>query len=311
MPKVVLEFEVTSKGEMKIADLAGALDKLGKSAAGAASQGLTLLDAYGKPMESAAAATARLGESQKQTQQTSQGFSLTLSGLGAAVTAVNQGFQLAQQVYGQTIGRVKGMFDEYAALGIEVRNLTYITGESAETMSGLLSAARQLDVGSEGLRKAMFLLTREIAEGGPALHQLGIELGNTVDNAKEPSELLFELADKVKGYGSAAQAANELSKVFGKGVVDLIPYLIGGREAIQALAEKSAQMRTQFTGADIQAINQYRDAIEQSRERMLALKIRACLKVGGTHDAHTVSSEVIRTETCGRSSPRRAASASA
>ena len=26
------------------------------------------------------------------------------------------------------------------------------------------------------------------------------------------------------------------------------------------------------------------------------LKIRACLKVGGTHDAHTVSSEVIRTE---------------
>lgn len=27
-----------------------------------------------------------------------------------------------------------------------------------------------------------------------------------------------------------------------------------------------------------------------------AQKIGACLKVGGTHDAHTVSSEVIRTE---------------
>jgi len=43
----------------------------------------------------------------------------------------------------------------------------------------------------------------------------------------------------------------------------------------------------------------------------LASNLRACLKVGGTHDAHTVSSEVIRTESWGRCSPRRAASASA
>jgi three-Cys-motif partner protein len=41
------------------------------------------------------------------------------------------------------------------------------------------------------------------------------------------------------------------------------------------------------------------------------LKFRACLEVGGAHDAHTVSSEVIRTESWGRCSPRRAASASA
>ena len=38
-----------------------------------------------------------------------------------------------------------------------------------------------------------------------------------------------------------------------------------------------------------------------SRERLMpsmmeCVNIGACLKVGGTHDAHTVSSEVIRTE---------------
>ncbi len=52
-------------------------------------------------------------------------------------------------------------------------------------------------------------------------------------------------------------------------------------------------------------------AAEQQAAEEIALNIGACLKVGGTHDAHTVSREVIRTETWGRCSPRRAASASA
>jgi len=66
-------------------------------------------------------------------------------------------------------------------------------------------------------------------------------------------------------------------------------------------------------GARIRAATcrQWARALRGAIPALHIVKVRACLKVGGTHDAQAVSRDVMRIETWGRSSPRTAASIAA
>jgi len=223
--------------------------------------------------QKAGKAIADVGAAQERAGESSDRWKLSLSGLSAAVVTANQAWDLAARVLATVSNTVELLTGDYVRLGTEARNLSLITGESTEKVSALLSAARQMDVGAEGLTKALFMLTREIDSGGVNLAKMGVSLRDNEGGLKTASDLLFEVADKIHGYGSAAEGASELTRAFGREARNLLPLFQGGSAAIKEAMGASRTFGTQLAGPDREAIKAFKNSLDEYHEAVLGIKV--------------------------------------
>ena len=143
------------------------------------------------------------------------------------------------------------------------------TGTSVESLSLLQPIAEQSGVSVEALGKGMAKLAQNMvsaANGSGASAQAFARLGVTVKDAggkmRPTEEVLLDLAEKFKLMPDGAAKSALAMELFGKAGVEMIPFLNQGRDGIEQLKQKFADLGLEISGDTARAAEQFNDTLD-------------------------------------------------
>jgi TP901 family phage tail tape measure protein len=140
--------------------------------------------------------------------------------------------------------RLAGQFTEIIGEAGKLNDQSEKLGVSAEYLQRFSYAVGLSGVEGEGAAASLGKLSRVLGdavgggESAKVFRELGVEFQTADKKAKPLSDIVSQLADKVKGAGSEAEAAAFLTKAFGKQGAALIPAFKQGGEALERLGDE-------------------------------------------------------------------------
>lgn len=184
--------------------------------------------------------TRSIGEASKTASTTAQkAFQIASIGaiaLGAAaVSAIGKGIQATT---------------EWAS---GVRSLQKVTGQTAESASGLAGAAEHLGISVDQLTVGFGLLSKNIVNGSPALERYGISLRDANGEILPFDEVLGQVQDKFATLPNATEQTAFAMNVFGRSGKALIPILAQGRDGLADLEEAARAAGLVMSQEDVDA----------------------------------------------------------
>lgn len=138
-------------------------------------------------------------------------------------------------------------------------------GIPIEELSRLKYAADLSGVSFEGLQTTVGKLSKGMVEAGngnktfaKAFADAGISVKNADGSLRSASDVMMQLADKLKAMPDGAKKTALMMEIMGKSGADMIPLLNGGSEALGNLmkeADTFGQVFTSGMGADAETFN--------------------------------------------------------
>lgn len=113
-----------------------------------------------------------------------------------------------------------------------------------------------------------------VAVANPVLEQLGINAKDASGHIRPMADLLPELADKFSKMPNGAEKSALALKLFGKGGLQLLPFLNRGKEGIAKLREESDKFGLTLSGKDLDALKKSRAAHKEWDAAMEGAKVR-------------------------------------
>lgn len=274
--------QLTAKGaDAAGKGLAGAADRAGKTAA-AASAASTAVKSLGADLAGAGKASEKFAHHL---------ISVTKEGTkaSAALTAVGKASKAAAAGKSNATAAAGGLYRALAALGIAVlataairgvasatdeaanslRNARNAVGGSAESLSGLRSAAATAGVEFPALVGGMQSLGRTVAaaikepsgEAATALADLGLSAAQL--GAMSPEERLRATADALAGIAPSAEKAAAAEKILGSNAAAILPLLDQGSAALDQGAADAARFGTSLSAVDVAGIAAAQTSLNQ------------------------------------------------
>lgn len=162
------------------------------------------------------------------------------------------------------------------SFGDEVRRLTALTGESAQTISAMAAAFDHFGIAPEAAQRSIGFLEKNIGllaarKDGIAEFQktFSFQLTDTNGKIKSANDLLLTTADYFNNKSiPATEKAAAISKLYGRSWQDLIPLLSAGRQGIADVQAEAEAMGLTLTQDNIVALQKMKTA---SREWGTAL----------------------------------------
>jgi hypothetical protein len=273
MPKVVLEIEITSTGEAKLATVSGALggiEQAAKSTADAQNSlrtsGEQLADGQGR----LGATGAALRDELKGIGQQGLGLMGTFGGL--VRTLGPAGLALGAAGYA-----AHSAITEFTALATQVRDLSYLSGGSAREVSILVTGLEDLGVSSDAVQQSLAFMSNAIENGSPALLRLGVASRNADGSLKTGLQTFYETVDALSGVKNELERNSLAREIFGRGWTQMIPIIEQGAGKIRELGEENAKAGKIMDEAGIQKAREFNLALKDLGNAWEGLKI----SVGG------------------------------
>lgn len=130
----------------------------------------------------------------------------------------------------------------------EVRQLQRVTGQTAESASGLVAAGEHLGIGVTALTTGFGILSKNIVNGTAGFTKYGISVRDTQGQLLPFDDVLAAVADKFQTLKPGQEQAAFAMNVFGRSGKALIPILQRGSEGLadlRAEAEKAGLVMSQ------------------------------------------------------------------
>jgi hypothetical protein len=212
-------------------------------------------------------------------QRAFKGLKSAFGAVGLAVTALNQGIELAQRVWGAfktvTVDAAAAVFDfasASAAMSDAALELGRRTGTSAEFISQMGFAARQADVTTEQLRVGLVALTRRASAMPKNFERWGVSVRDVNGNIKDTQTLVLEVADRMERMGSAAQKAAFGDDVLSEAGRQLVPLLEQGSAGLQEMFERADQLGITVSNTSALIADEFNNQMTAASDATQALK---------------------------------------
>lgn len=239
---------------------------------------------YGEAkLEQIERAQKELEKLRKAAGGTGQGFSKMGVAIGTAMgTLAAKGIEVAAAKAYQ-FG--KDAVNSFRDAGKEALTLQRYMGGTAEDASRLASAAKVTGVPVDALSRGMGFLSKnafsassQFAEfqqkqqaaaaanktftgklGAQAtmFKQLGIQITDASGHTRASKDILLDFADQFSKLPPGVDRTALAMKAFGRGGMQLMPFLARGREGLQDLFNESDKLGTTMSGKDLQAVKDY------------------------------------------------------
>jgi hypothetical protein len=145
--------------------------------------------------------------------------------------------------------KVQEFMDKAAEKAMRIQANARATGLSTDTLQGLEYAAKQSNVQSADLMKALesgkAKLGAATLKGGDTaamLQRVGMSLQSVRSGATSSYDVLMHLADMYENQGNSAQLAAAGTAIFGSEFTKLIPLLSQGRAGIEGMMKQGPKM---------------------------------------------------------------------
>lgn len=196
--------------------------------------------AIGEIKKVADAAEKDLGKAGKS----SDDMSKTMTKAGAAMLGVGAGLL----TFGVSAA------SSTANLGREVIKLQRYTGQSAEETSRLNGAARLAGVSADTLALGLGRLSKAAEAGSPAFDKLGVTTRNADGSLRSMGQMLPDVAEAFKNMPGGAERTALALQLFGRNGMEMMPFLLRGREGIAELSKEAEKMGLVLSGDNISQI---------------------------------------------------------
>jgi Phage-related minor tail protein len=160
---------------------------------------------------------------------------------------------------------VKGMIDT----ADELAKASEKFGVPIETLSALKYAAENSEVSFESLEKglgklskAMFGATDPADKTAKAFKAIGVSVTDTDGNLRSVQDVFLDTADKFAKMDNGGGKAALAIKLFGKAGADLVPLLNKGRDGIEELTAKAAQLGIIISGETALKAQQFNETLK-------------------------------------------------
>lgn len=162
----------------------------------------------------------------------------TTAQASASAKVLSTGFIIAGAAAAIGLGKAISATEK---LGMATISLQRITGQSAESASGLLAVADTFGVSTTTLTSAFGALEKKISLNSAVLGKYGLDVKNADGSQKDFNIILGDAADKYLALGDVQKGAALAQELFGRAGKELIPILQQGSAGIQQLEEEAAK----------------------------------------------------------------------
>ena len=145
-----------------------------------------------------------------------------------------------------------------------------------QALQELKFAADRSEASFEDLQLGLKFLAKNAVEAANGSKEMaaafaGIQLRGADGKVRNSTELLADLADKVKDLGDA-EGLNLASRVLGKGGDKLLPLLRRGSAGIAELSARAHELGLVFSDTDVAAAGRLDDALKDVRDALTGLR---------------------------------------
>lgn len=194
------------------------------------------------------------------------------------------------------IGRAAGAAAAAAAVGFSamvassiaaadnLNDLSQITGETAEELSALSSAAELSGTDLEGLTtgfRGLSKIATEAAKGSKAASEafkaIGVSATDSEGKVRGTRDLLLDVAEQFSQYEDGAAKAALAQQLFGRSGGELIPFLNKGRAGIEELTQRARELGLTISSETAVAADEFNDNLTRLQQvgRGLANQVAA------------------------------------
>lgn len=158
----------------------------------------------------------------------------------------------------------------------KLQNLSQVTGVTVEHLQGLSRLANINGSSADTFARSASILADKIGSNDAAFAKWGIKLEKGNGELKTTDEILFEIADKLKGMSLATDKAAMATDLLGKSGRALIPTLDGGSKAIQDFTNSLSLLSAE----EIKAVADAKDQIQALSDRSITWLGKLIAKLG-------------------------------
>lgn len=199
------------------------------------------------------------------------GFMSSMKASSGAVDGFSKGAVVGFAAAGVAgLAFAKSSADAYMSLGKSVMKLSRITGESVETSSKFIYAAKMSGVSADTLAKGMKFLEVAMVKDSDQFKTLGVSVRDSSGHLKSTHSVFLDTADAISKMGSAAERTDMITKVFGaRAGLELGSLLSRGKAGIIALEQEAQKYGLVLDAQNVGAI---KDNIKAHREQEAAMQ---------------------------------------
>lgn len=154
-------------------------------------------------------------------------------------------------------------FQQFA---FQVRDLSYLSGGSAEDVAGLITAMEDLGVESGAVEQGINKMSQAVATGDPTIRKLVGSFRTTSGAVKDGLTLFYETVDALGAMTNATERNRAAQEIFGRGWIQMLPAIQKGAAAIKEMGVENAALGKGMTEGGIQAAEQYRMAMNDLKD---------------------------------------------
>lgn len=163
-----------------------------------------------------------------------------------------------------------GVIFHAARAGDELDKMSLRTGETVETLSALGFAAeisgstiQDLENGIRRLSRNMNDTSRGIGEARRSFEEMDISVKDSNGNLRAASDVMSEIADKMRNLASESEKTAIAQELFGRGGASLLPLLKQGSAGIQDLMDRANELGIVMTTAGATVSAEFTDSMTE------------------------------------------------
>lgn len=162
-----------------------------------------------------------------------------------------------------SVAGVVAMAKKITDMADEVKGASEALGVSTDFIQGFRTAVSQNSGTVEQANKGLEIFSRNIGQGSENFAKWGVSMTNANGTSKTTTDLLIEVADKIKDTASGSERAAIAFDLFGKSGSALIPTLMMGGEAMKKYIEATDKL----SADDLIALADAQDKIQLAIDR--------------------------------------------
>lgn len=265
------------------AQLAVELNLGGNFTAGMAAADKSLMS-FTSTAEASGASSARVTSSFSAIQRAATGVGGAFSHAGSQLKGLLMGplglIGLGTAAFGVGDALEHGI-SKAETWGLQIEKLTGITGDSAETLSGLLAVTEKYGLSNERLSQIAGFTEKKLgalAANTAALDKFttnyGFSIETTGGKVKDFNTLLLTFSDYWNSNADQGAKAAAAATLFGRGYADLVPILNLGSKGIKDAADEAAALGLTLTSVNVNDLAKLREGTRQLGDAMGGLELQ-------------------------------------
>lgn len=142
-------------------------------------------------------------------------------------------------------------------------------GVSGSTLSAWTDAAEDCGTSAGSFNAGLGILNRNIGDAargtGPAVEafrSLGVQITDASGKTRSTESIFLDVADALSGIQDSSARASLGADLFGRGVAEILPFLLKGRAGIQEMTDEAFALGVAFDGQAIESSNRFSLALK-------------------------------------------------